>query len=153
MHLYQRVQSHQVPVEKESFTHRNYLLEGRSRVWLWHFKGTQADTAKIYFYRLPSWHWARGEWKEMEQDHTSFCPALLPSHRGIWDLFLFCLFAQWKPKLKGKLKAYCSSSSTIVNTSLLYIKKTGIYLAKISPSQRLLFNIRTTSIVRILTKC
>lgn len=89
VHLYQRVQSNQVPVGEESFRHRNYLLEGGSRIWLWHLKGTQADTAKIYFYRLPTWYWAKGECTEMEQDHTLFCLALLPSHKEGSDTFSY----------------------------------------------------------------
>lgn len=138
--LYQRVQSHQVPEGEESFTHRIHLLEGRSRVWLCPLKGTQADTAKIYFYRLPSKRWVEGD---RTRTHIFLpCPPSVPQ-RGIWDLLLSCFFAQGKPKLKGKLKAHFYSSPTMVNLSLLYIKKAHIYLAKISQSQSFLFNIRT----------
>lgn len=141
VHLYQRVQSNQVPVGEESFRHRNYLLEGGSRIWLWHLKGTQADTAKNLFLQTSNLTLSkRWVYRGGTRPHTFLpCPPSI-SQRGIWHLFLFCFFAQGKPKFKGKLKAHCCSSPAIVNTFLLYIKKAHIYLAKIC--QSFLFNMR-----------
>lgn len=143
-------QSHQVPAGEESFTHRNYLLEGRSTVWLWPLEGTQADTAKICFYRLQAdseQEGSGGRWNK--NTHFSALPSFHPTKRALrpFPILFLCT---------GKTKAQREAESPLLlfpSHSLLYIKKARIYLAKMSQPQSFLFKGNVSSEDFVLTKC